>query len=62
MDLLKLHSITSKLLDRVDHIEKVQQKFKITVKYEVYKLLVAGVSILVASGFDRSSIPISLGQ
>lgn len=24
MDLLKLHSITNKLIDRVDHIEKVQ--------------------------------------
>lgn len=30
MDLLKLHSITSKLLDRVDHIEKVKQHFIIT--------------------------------
>lgn len=26
MDLLKLHSVTNKLIDRVDHIEKVAQQ------------------------------------
>lgn len=40
MDLLKLHSITYKLLDRMDRVEKVQHHFYISSPYYRYSIII----------------------
>ncbi len=66
MDLLKLHSVTNKLLDRVEHIEKVQctlfcAKISVNMLHK-HKLMVAGVFISVASAVSGSNKTQSLSQ